>query len=244
MKTILITGANRGIGFETARQFSKMGFRVFLGCRSLKDGKKAIDRLNGEGFGQVEAVEIDLTNQKTIEKARLEIGTKISSLDILINNAGITGGWPQATNVDISVFKEVYQTNFFGTILVCQSFMDLVRQSPEPRIVNVSTSLASMTLHNIAGWKYYQAKGAAYNSSKTALNMYTIHLAYDLRETPFKVNLVDPGYVATDFNDHAGTDSVEVAAQRIIKVALLGKEGPTGQFFSEDSSPENGICPW
>lgn len=244
MKTLLITGANRGIGFETARQMLGEGYHIYLGSRDLKAGQEAVKKLKAEGLYEVEAVQIDISDPESITAARVAIGKRTKGLDVLINNAGITGPWPQTTNADISVFKEVYETNFFGAVLVTQTFLDLLQQSPEPRIVNVTSSLGSLTLHNDPSWKFYQAKGAVYNSSKTALNMYTIHLAYDLRETRFKVNLVDPGYVATDMNNYKGTDSVEVAAARLVKTAMIDADGPTGQFFSDDTDPETGISPW
>ena len=244
MKTLLITGANRGIGFETARQMLREGYYIYLGSRDLKSGQEAVNKLNAEGLYEVEAVQIDISDPESIIAARVAIGKTTKFLDVLINNAGITGPWPQTTNANISVFKEVYETNFFGAILVIQTFLDLLEQSTEPRIVNVTSSLGSLTLHNDPSWKFYEAKGAVYNSSKTALNMYTVHLAYDLRKTRFKVNLVDPGYVATDMNNYMGTDPVELAAARVLKVAMMDADGPTGRFFSDDTDPEAGICPW
>ena len=113
-----------------------------------------------------------------------------------------------------------------------------------PRIVNVTSGLGSLTLHNDPTWKYYHVKGAAYQPSKAALNAYTIMLAYELRDTPFKVNAVDPGYTATDFNHHSGPGTVPDAAARVVKAALLASDGPTGQFFSDDNAPETGISPW
>lgn len=244
MKRLLITGANRGIGFETVRQMLKNGYYVYLGSRKFESGQEAVNKLKAEGLNNLEAVQIDISDSESIKAARARIGEKTNVLDVLINNAGITGPWPQTTAADISVFKDVYETNFFGAVQVTQLFLDLLKESAEPRIVNVSSSLASLTLHNDPAWKFYQAKGAVYNSSKTALNMYTIHLAYDLRETRFKVNLVDPGYVATDMNNFTGTDSVEVAAARVVKTAMIDAEGSTGQFFSDDTNSETGICPW
>ncbi|RZJ91651.1 MAG: SDR family NAD(P)-dependent oxidoreductase [Chryseobacterium sp.] len=244
MKRVLITGANRGIGLETARQMLKNGYYVYLGSRKMASGQGAVDKLKAEGLTNLEAVQIDVSDSESIKTAHDKIGQNIDALDVLINNAGITGPWPQTSDADISVFKDVYATNFFGTVQVTQVFLDLLKESTEPRIVNVSSSLASMNLHNNPNWKFYQAKGAVYNSSKTALNMYTIHLAYDLRETRFKINLVDPGFVATDMNNFTGTDSVMVAAARVIKIAMMDSTGPTGKFFSEDIDPENALCPW
>ncbi len=245
MKTVLITGANKSIGFETARQLLQQGYYVYLGSRDMQKGQQAVSELKSEGLSQVEPIEIDVNNIDSIKAALEVLGQKINVLDVLINNAGIAGGFPQPSlETDISVFKQVFETNFFGVIEVTQAFIDLLKQSPEPRIVNVTSGLGSLTLHNDPSWKYYQVKGAVYVSSKAALNAYTIVLAYDLRDTSFKVNAVDPGYTATDFNHHSGPGTVPDAAARVVKAAVLGPDGPTGQFFSDDNAPETGISPW
>jgi NAD(P)-dependent dehydrogenase (short-subunit alcohol dehydrogenase family) len=245
MKTVLITGANKSIGFETARQLLQQGYYVYLGSRDLEKGQQAVRDLKAEGLSQVEAVEIDADRIESIQAAREAIGRKTRVLDVLVNNAGIGGRMPQtALETEISVFREVFETNFFGVIAVTQAFIDLLRESPEPRIVNVTSGLGSLTLHNDPSWKYYVVKPAAYVSSKAALNAYTIVLAHNLRETPFKVNAVDPGYTATDFNNHSGPGTVPDAAARVVKAAILGPDGPTGQFFSDDNAPEGGISPW
>ena len=245
MKTVLITGANRSIGFEAARQLLQSGYYVYLGSRDLAKGQQAVDQLKAEGFDQVEPLEIDVADSASIAAARATLGQKTSVLDVLINNAGILGTMSQPPlSAGISMIKEVFATNVFGVIEVTQAFIDLLRQSPAPRIVNVTSGLGSLTLHNDPTWKYYAVKGAAYQPSKAALNAYTIMLAYELRDTPFKVNAVDPGYTATDFNHHSGPGSVADAAARVVKAALLGPDGPTSQFFSDDNAPETGISPW
>ncbi|GAB4003766.1 SDR family NAD(P)-dependent oxidoreductase [Spirosoma migulaei] len=245
MKTVLITGANKSIGFETARQLLQQGYYVYLGSRDIQKGQQAVSQLQAEGLTQVEPIAIDVDDIESIKAARDVLGQKTNVLDVLINNAGIAGGFPQTSlETNFSVFKQVFETNFFGVIEVTQAFIDLLKQSPEPRIVNVTSGLGSLTLHNDPSWKYYQVKGAVYVSSKAALNAYTIVLAYDLRDTAFKVNAVDPGYTATDFNHHSGPGTVPDAAARVVKAATLGSDGPTGQFFSDDNSPETGISPW
>ena len=245
MKTVLITGANKSIGFEAARQLLQKGYYVYLGCRDIIKGQQAVSQLHAEGLNEVEPIEIDVNDVASIKAAREVLGQKIEVLDVLINNAGISGSLPQtALETDISVFRQVYETNFFGVIEVTQAFIDLLKQSPEPRIVNVTSGLGSLTLHNDPSWKYYPFKAASYMSSKASLNAYTIVLAYDLRDLPFKVNAVDPGYTATDFNHHSGPGTVQDAAARVVKAAILGTDGPTGQFFSDDNSPETGISPW
>ncbi|OUJ75906.1 SDR family oxidoreductase [Hymenobacter crusticola] len=245
MKTVLITGANKSIGFETARQLLQQGYYVYLGSRDLAKGQQAVDQLKAEGLSEVEPIQIDVADSASIAAARETLGQKTQVLDVLINNAGILGAPSQpALTSSVSMIKEVFDTNVFGVIEVTQAFIDLLRESPEPRIVNVTSGLGSLTLHNDPSWKYYPVKGAAYQPSKAALNAYTIMLAYELRDTPFKVNAVDPGYTATDFNHHSGPGSVQDAAARVVKAAVLGPDGPTSQFFSEDNGPETGISPW
>lgn len=245
MKTALITGANKSIGFETARQLLQLGYYVYLGSRDEQKGQQAVDQLKSEGFDSIEPLTIDVDDLDSIKAARTSLGQKTNELDVLINNAGISGGFPQtALEADINVFRQVLETNFFGVIETTQAFIDLLKQSQEPRIVNVTSGLGSLTLHSDPTWKYYQVKGACYTASKAALNAYTIVLAYELRDTPFKVNAVDPGYTATDFNHHSGPGTVPDAAARLVKAATLGSDGPTGQFFSDDNAPETGISPW
>jgi NAD(P)-dependent dehydrogenase (short-subunit alcohol dehydrogenase family) len=245
MKTVLITGANKSIGFETARQLLKQGYYVYLGCRDLDKGQEAIEQLHVEGLDQAEPLLIDVNNIESIAAARKVLGQKITVLDVLINNAGVGGAMPQtALETNNKVFREVFETNFFGVIEVTQAFSDLMKTAPEPRIVNVTSGLGSLTMHNDPSWGYYQVKPTAYVASKAALNAYTIVLAYELRDTAFKVSAVDPGYTATDFNGHSGPGTVPDAAARVVKAATLAAEGPTGQFFSDDNSPETGISPW
>ncbi len=245
MKTVLITGANKSIGFETARQLLQQGYYVYLGSRDIQKGQQAVSQLHSEGLKQVEPIEINVDDINSIRTAREVLGRKTQVLDVLVNNAGILGSvQQQALETDISVFKQVFETNFLGVIAVTQTFIDLLRQSSQPRIVNVTSGLGSLTLHNDPTWKYYVVKPVAYVSSKAALNAYTIMLAYDLRGTSFKVNAVDPGYTATDFNNHSGHGTVSDAAARVVKAATLSPDGPTGQFFSDDNAPETGISPW
>jgi NAD(P)-dependent dehydrogenase (short-subunit alcohol dehydrogenase family) len=252
MKSALITGGNKGIGLEVARQLAQKGYYIYLGSRNLKNGLEAIEKLKAEGLKNVEVVELDVTNQESVNTARIEIGKKTEVLDVLINNAGINGivfngDTPimhTATGTSVDVFKQVYEVNVFGVIRVTQAFLDLLRKSPEPRIVNVSSSQGSLTLHSDPTHIYYKFKGAVYQSSKSALNMYTIVLAYELRDMPFKVNAVSPGSTKTDFARQLGKGSVEDAGKRIVKYAVIDKDGPTGKFFSEDMNTETGEIPW
>jgi NAD(P)-dependent dehydrogenase (short-subunit alcohol dehydrogenase family) len=245
MKSALVTGANKGIGFEVARQLAEQGIYVFLGSRNLENGLEALNKLKAEGLKNVEFIGLDVTNDKSVKNARLQIGKKTKALDILINNAGIYGGYPQtALDATIDQFKATYDANVYSVVRVSQAFIDLMKKSSEPRIVNVSSSQGSITLHSDPSYKYYHYKGAVYLSSKSAMNMYTVVLAYELKDTNFKINAVCPGYTKTDFNGHRGTGSVEDAGKRIVKYALIDQYGPTGKFFSEENNPVSGDIPW
>lgn len=245
MKSALVTGANKGIGLEVARQLAQKGIYVYMGARNINHGIHAADILKKEGFTQVEAIQLDVTDSISVQMARKVMGEKISSLDILINNAGIYGGYPQsALDATVEQFRLTFETNVYGVVGVTQAFIDLLKKSSEPRIVNVSSSQGSLTLHSDPLYRYYDYKGAVYLSSKAAMNMYTVVLAYELKQHGFKVNAVCPGYTKTDFNGHRGTGTLQDAASRIIKYALLDKEGPTGKFFSEENNPETGEIPW
>jgi NAD(P)-dependent dehydrogenase (short-subunit alcohol dehydrogenase family) len=245
MKSALITGANKGIGYEVARILAKEGYYLYLGSRSLESGVIAIEKLKAEGLSNVEAIQLDVTNQESIDAARKTIGEKVEVLDVLVNNAGISGGFPQsALNATTDQFKTVFATNVFGVVAVTQAFIDLMQKSAAPRIVNVSSAMASLSLAADTTSPSYSNKLAVYQSSKTALNMYTVNLAYELRDTLFKVNAVCPGYTKTDFTSHQGTSTVEEAGQRIAKYTLIDQDGPTGQFFSEEYFPDPAICPW
>lgn len=245
MKTAFITGANKGIGFETAKQLMQKGFYVYLGSRSLENGANAVQKLNAANLLNVEVIEIDVTDTQSVKNARIEIGKRTDSLDVLINNAGINGGAPYtALEASKEQFLAAFNTNVFGVAIVTQSFIDLLRRSSEPRIVNVSTSVGSLTLQSDPNWMGYDfAKYAVYGASKAALNMFTVHLAYELRDTAFKVNAVCPGYTKTDFTGYNGGE-VEEAGKRIVKYALLDKDGVTGKFISEETNPTTGGIPW
>jgi len=243
MKPALITGANTSIGFETARQLLKKGYFIYLGSRDRSKGEQAAAQLRSEGLTQVEAIELDVTDIASIQKARQSI--KTTSLDLLINNAGVSGGFPQApSQVSSDTIRQVFDTNLFGVIDVTRAFLDLLSKSASPVIVNVTSGLASLTLHSDPSWMYYNIKGGAYGPSKTALNAYTVALAHELRDTPFRINAIDPGYTATDFNHHRGTGSVEKAAAFVVKYAIIPPDGPTGKYFSHDYKENENESPW
>lgn len=245
MKSVLITGANRSIGLELVKEFSKKGFFVYLGTRDLEKGNEVVKELNKNGFQNIKAIQIDVTNSASILEAKTIVENEQGKLDVLINNAGISGEFPQnASDTSIAAIQNVFDTNFFGVISVTQAFLELLKKSESPRITNITSGLGSLTLHSDPNWKYYNFKSASYGTSKAALNAYTIVLAYELKDLPFKVNVIDPGYTATDFNHHSGPGTVESAADFIVKHTLTDENGPTGQFFSNDIEDETGVSPW
>lgn len=245
MKSALITGANRSIGLETAKQLSKKGLFVYLGTRDLEKGNEVVKDLNSEGFQNIKAIQIDVTSEDSVLAAQKIVDSEQGKLDVLINNAGISGAFPQtAGETAIEDIQNVFDTNFFGVIRVTQAFLELLKKSDNPRISNITSGLGSLTLHSDPDWKYYNFKSASYGTSKAALNAYTLVLAYDLKDLPFKVNVIDPGYTATDFNHHSGPGSIESAASFIIKHTLTDENGPTGKFFSNDIEDETEVSPW
>jgi len=245
MKTVLITGANRSIGLEITKQLSKKGLFVYLGSRDLVKGKAIVAELNQNGFENIKAIEIDVTKPESVLAAQKIVENEKGKLDILINNAGISGEFPQsALDTSINDIQNVFDTNFFGVISVTQAFLELLKKSESPRISNITSGLGSLTLHSDPNWKYYNFKATSYITSKAALNAYTITLAYELKDLQFKVNAIDPGYTATDFNHHSGPGTVESAATFIIKHTLTDENAPTGKFFSNDIEDSSEMSPW
>jgi len=236
MKTVLITGANESIGFETARQLlAKGNYFVYIGSRDLARGTEAVNQLKSEGFTDVDVLQLDVSNTQSIAQAAKTLQAKTPHLDVLINNAGIPGVMPQeASSVTQENIRNVFDTNFFGVIETTQAFLPMLKKSDAARIVNVSSDLGSLGNHTNPEWRHFDVKPTAYCASKTALNAYTVMLAYELRDTTFKVNSVNPGYTATDFNNHTGYKTVEEGAQPVVTYATIGNDGPTGKFFSAE----------
>lgn len=204
-----------------------------------------MQQLHATGLTALEAVQLDVTNPDSIRAARAAIGEKTPVLDVLVNNAGISGELPQSClHAPLEQFQQVFATNVFGVAGVTQAFFDLLSASAQPCIVNVSTAMASLTLNADFDSPAFAFRVPVYQASKAALNMYTLNLAYELRNTPFKVNAVCPGYTKTDFTGHQGTSTVEEAGKRITKYALLAADGPTGQYVSEEYFPAPSTCPW
>ncbi|MEO6176597.1 MAG: SDR family oxidoreductase [Flavobacterium circumlabens] len=245
MKSALITGANRSIGLETARQLSEKGLFVYIGSRDLAKGEEAVKELTQNGFKNIKAIQIDVTDPESVLAARNIVEKEQGKLDLLINNAGVLGAMPQEPSTNsIENIQQTFDTNFFGVITVTQTFLDLLKKSDSPRISNITSGLGSLTLHSDPTWKYYTVKALSYVSSKAALNAFTVTLAYELRDLPFKINAIDPGYTATDFNHFSGPGSVESAASFIVKHTLTDENAPTGKFFSNDIEDESEESPW
>jgi NAD(P)-dependent dehydrogenase (short-subunit alcohol dehydrogenase family) len=237
-KVVLITGANKGIGFETARQLGTKEFTVLIGARNKSRGQEATETLLNEGI-DAHFILLDVTNQDTIEVAAKKIEEQYGKLDVLINNAGILLDDALPSQLNMSLLKQTFETNFFGMFAVTQAMLPLIRKSPAGRIVNLSSGLGSLTQNSDPSWEYYSIKGIGYNSSKTAVNALTVQFAYELKDAPIKVNAADPGYTATDFNKYWGTRTVQQGATIVVRLATLSHDGPTGGFFDED-----GVIPW
>src|SRR5580658_4014262 len=239
-KIALVTGANKGIGLEIARNLAGSGCTVLLGARDAERGPQAVRQLEQTGLKDVHFIEIDVTRQDSVQAASRQIESHYGRLDILINNAGVNirgDGLPGVA--DLGVVEKVFGTNFFGALRVAQAMLPLLRKSAAGRIVNVSSGLGSLTFNCDPSWTGASTKLIGYNASKAALNMLTVHLAYELRETNIKVNSANPGFTKTDLNNNTGTQPVEVGAIEATRLALLGDDGPTGQSSSKD-----GPDPW
>jgi len=226
----LVTGANKGIGFEVARAIAKAGYTVLLGARNPTSGREAAAILTGEHL-DVRFVELDVTRMESISSAAARIGADFGKLDVLVNNAGIADpqdGPPSRANV--AVIERVLRTNFLGAVAMAQAVLPLLRKSDAGRIVNVSSDLGSITRHGDPTWKYAQVKVLGYCASKAALNMFTVQLAFELKAQGITVNSVNPGFTATDLNAHRGQQTVEEGAAEVVRVALQ-EHGPTGKFL-------------
>ena len=237
-KVALITGANKGIGLEIARQLGVQGITVLLGVRDENRGREAAEKLQADRI-DARSVQLDVTQQDTIDTAANYIESEFGKLDILVNNAGIAIDNAPPSQLDIELLRHTYDTNVFGVFAVTKAMLPLLRKSNAGRIVNMSSGLGSLTQNSDPNYEYAQAKYLAYNSSKTALNAMTIQFAHELKDTPIKVNAADPGYVATDINEHRGPRTVEQGATAPVHLATLPDDGPTGGYFDE-----NGIVPW
>ncbi|QMV18314.1 SDR family NAD(P)-dependent oxidoreductase [Granulicella sp. 5B5] len=246
-RVALITGANKGIGQQIAKDLAGHGLTVLVGSRKLEAGETA-----AKGIGErAHAIQLDVTDAASIAAAAERIRREFGRLDVLVNNAGIVGEFVPGTSfadrlkfnipstAPLDSIRTVFETNVFGVIAVTQAMLPLLREAPAGRIVNIGSSVGSLTQASDPNHPYRSIFGAAYSPSKTALNAVTVAFSIELEKTNIKVNVVCPGYVATDLNDHQGHRTVEQGARQAVKMALIGPDGPTGTYTDED-----GTVPW
>jgi NAD(P)-dependent dehydrogenase (short-subunit alcohol dehydrogenase family) len=241
-KSCLHNGANKGIGFETARGLAGRGITVVLGCRDETRGRAALERLKTEGFERAEVLQFDVTRPEDHRRAYAHIEQRYGKLDILVNNAAIVRenedfanpvGFNTTTTVAIDILRETFETNFFAVVALTQLLLPLIRKSPAGRIVNLSSSLGSLTLHSDPSSPIYKKKAFAYDASKTVINAFTVHLAQALRSTKIKVNSADPGWVRTDMGGSSAALEVTEGGKTSVELATLTEDGPTGGYFHQ-----------
>ena len=227
MTTTLITGGNRSIGYQTAKELIAAGHDVWIGARDPEKGQAAADELGAR------YVQLDVTDDASVAAAAQTVG----ALDVLINNAGISGGRVPVTDVTADHLRPVFETNVYGPVRVFQAFRPLLERSENPVVVNVSSGMGSMALTSDPERVESSLINITYSPSKTALNMISSQLARSFPE--MRINTVDPGYTATDFNNHSGHQTVEEGAEAIVKLAQIGPDGPTGTY-----QDRHGMVPW
>jgi NAD(P)-dependent dehydrogenase (short-subunit alcohol dehydrogenase family) len=232
-KVALVTGANKGLGFEMARQLGQAGVTVVLAARDPQKGEAAAAKLRGEGL-DVQFLKLDVNKPEDRTAAAEALAKTYGRLDVLINNAGISadglGGGKASTTTDDSLHR-TFDTNFFAPVALTQALLPLLRKSPAARIVNMSSILGSQTLHADPHSPIYDFKSLSYDASKAALNSFTIHLAHELKDTGIKVNSAHPGWVKTDMGTAAAPMEIPEGARTGVQLALLADDGPTGGFF-------------
>jgi NAD(P)-dependent dehydrogenase (short-subunit alcohol dehydrogenase family) len=232
-KIALITGANKGIGLETARQLGKKEMTVLLGARDIKKGKTAAAELRKDGI-DAQAIEIDVSDPDSINKAAAQVESDFGRLDILVNNAGVMTDdrGKKVSEQSLGTWRETFDTNVFGLIATTDAFLPLLRKSDAGRIVNLSSILGSIEFHARPGSPVYESKDTpAYNVSKAAVNAYTVQLAYELKGTNIKVNAAHPGWVKTDMGGEDATMEIEDGAKTSVALATIGSEGPNGAYI-------------
>lgn len=236
-KTALITGANKGIGLETARQLARQGFHIIVAARSLPAAEQAVAQLHGEGLG-AEALQLDVTDSASIAAAAAAVQRAHPRLDVLVNNAGIMiDAFDKApSQQSLEVWRKTFDTNLFGLVEVSNAFLPLLKSAGAARIVNVSSILGSMAANTDPASTFYDFKIPAYNISKAAVNAWTVHLAYELRDTAIKVNAAHPGFVKTALHGVDAPMSPQEGARTSVRLATLAADGPSGSFFHEEAS--------
>ena len=243
-KIALVTGATRGIGLETVRQLAQAGVHTLLAGRDRARAVEAALTLQAQGL-PVEAIALDVTDAAGIAAAAAEVERRHGRLDILVNNAGIVidDAARGVSAQSIETWRTTFETNVFGLVAVTQAFLPLLHRSRSGRIVNVSSALGSVTLHADPSSFLYDFKIPAYNVSKSAVNAWTVQLAYELKDSAIKVNTIHPGYVRTEMNhvdgEQRGELDIPEGARTSVRLALIGDDGPNGGFFYLDES-----LPW
>jgi NAD(P)-dependent dehydrogenase (short-subunit alcohol dehydrogenase family) len=239
-KVAFITGANKGIGLETARGLGRLGIAVVLASRDEANGRAAAQKLKEEGIAAVEAVRFDVNRAEDHTAIARHLGSRYGKLDILVNNAGIApeevdfgapGGFNTTPTVSPDLLRRTFETNFFAVVALTQTLLPLIRKAPAGRIVNLSSILGSLTLHSDPSSGIYDKKAFAYDASKTALNAFTVHLAQALIDTPIKVNSAHPGWVKTDMGGPSAPMEVTEGGRTSVQLATLPDDGPTGGYF-------------
>ena len=244
----LVTGANQGVGLQVAKELVANGVTVLLGSRNFDRGEAAAKEI---GQGAI-AIQIDVTDNASIADAAERIRRDFGRLDLLVNNAAISNTQKgnmslqeyfkisRPSTVSIDEVRTVWETNVFGVLAVYQAMLPLLRESADARIVNVSSGVGSLTLNADPAMHYHKSFGPVYPASKTALNAMTLAMMIELEDTPIKVNLVSPAFTKTNLNGYEGTESVEDGSREVVRVALLGPDGPTGTYTRWD----NTAIPW
>ena len=244
----LVTGANQGVGFQLAKELVANGVTVLVGSRNFERGEVAATEI---GAGAI-AIQLDVTDAASIAAAAGRIQQEFGRLDLLVNNAAISntrkgslslaeyGQASRAGNVPLDEVRAVWETKVFGVLAVYQAMLPLLRLSADARIVNVSSGVGSLTTNADPAFAYRRMFGPVYSASKTALNAVTLSMMIELESTGIKVNLVSPGFTSTNLNGYEGTESLEEGSREVVRVALLGPDGPTGTF----TRGENVTIPW
>ncbi|MDO3700943.1 SDR family oxidoreductase [Micromonospora sp. C28SCA-DRY-2] len=244
----LVTGANKGIGFETARQLGARGMTVLVGARDAERGRAAERRLR-DGGAQARFLSLDVTDEESVATAAKLVAEEYGKLDVLVNNAGIVLGDGERalpSETTLATLRRVYETNVFGVVAVTNALLPLLLRAPAARIVNVSSEVGSIGTITDPESFIWRLTSVPYPSSKAALNMVTAMYAKELRDTPVKVNAANPGYCATDFNGHTGFRSAEQGAEVSVHLATLPADGPSGQLWGHlaDGGGGYGVLPW
>jgi NAD(P)-dependent dehydrogenase (short-subunit alcohol dehydrogenase family) len=231
-KIALVTGANKGIGFETVRQLAEQKMTVLLGARDRARGEAAAAKLSDTGL-DVRFLEIDVNDSASIRSAATQVERDFGRLDILINNAGVMlhDEDKKIGDMSLEVWRKTFETNLFGLIETTRAFLPLLRKSEAGRIVNLTSILGSITYHSTPGSRVYDSKVPAYDVSKSAVNAYTVHLAYELRDTKIKVNAAHPGWVKTEMGGEGAMMEIPDGAKTSVALATIGEDGPNGAYL-------------